>query len=152
MGDDDGGPVGGAVEAQQARCRGAGRQRAEDSGLVAIGGGQRVVVGGRLDEGPLAVGQTERGGELVAAAARGRGRTHLSAGTARSTSIARRSVACASRPSSYRTHLPDGSGSAKIDQNITQALGRSRGGLTCKIHLAGEGGRRPLALLITLGQ
>ncbi|MET9647301.1 IS5 family transposase [Streptomyces syringium] len=30
--------------------------------------------------------------------------------------------------------------------------GRSRGGLTCKIHLAGEGGRRPLALLITPGQ
>ncbi|QUC63479.1 IS5 family transposase [Streptomyces sp. A2-16] len=33
-----------------------------------------------------------------------------------------------------------------------QGLGRSRGGLTCKIHLAGEGGRRPLALLITPGQ
>ncbi|SFN69639.1 Transposase [Streptomyces sp. cf124] len=28
----------------------------------------------------------------------------------------------------------------------------ARGGLTCKIHLAGEGGRRPLALLITPGQ
>jgi transposase len=26
------------------------------------------------------------------------------------------------------------------------------GGLTCKIHLAGEGGRRPLSLLITSGQ
>ncbi|MER5527248.1 IS5 family transposase [Streptomyces sp. NPDC002677] len=33
-----------------------------------------------------------------------------------------------------------------------EGLGRSRGGLTCKIHLAGEGGRRPLALLITPGQ
>ncbi|MFD9369875.1 IS5 family transposase [Streptomyces sp. NPDC060020] len=33
-----------------------------------------------------------------------------------------------------------------------RGLGRSRGGLTCKIHLAGEGGRRPLALLITPGQ
>lgn len=33
-----------------------------------------------------------------------------------------------------------------------EELGRSRGGLTCKIHLAGEGGRRPLALLITPGQ
>lgn len=32
-----------------------------------------------------------------------------------------------------------------------EGLGRSRGGLTCKIHLAGEGGRRPLALLITPG-
>ncbi|WP_184735641.1 IS5 family transposase [Streptomyces netropsis] len=33
-----------------------------------------------------------------------------------------------------------------------EGLGRSRGGPTCKIHLAGEGGRRPLALLITPGQ
>ncbi|MFD5762875.1 IS5 family transposase [Streptomyces sp. NPDC127044] len=33
-----------------------------------------------------------------------------------------------------------------------EALGRSRGGLTCKIHLAGEGGRRPLAFIITPGQ
>lgn len=33
-----------------------------------------------------------------------------------------------------------------------EALGRSRGGLTTKIHLASEGGRRPLALLITPGQ
>ncbi|MFF5486090.1 IS5 family transposase [Streptomyces virginiae] len=30
--------------------------------------------------------------------------------------------------------------------------GRSRGGLNCKIHLAGEGGRRPLAFVITPGQ
>ncbi|MFE6064501.1 IS5 family transposase [Streptomyces sp. NPDC056431] len=33
-----------------------------------------------------------------------------------------------------------------------EALGRSRGGLTCKIHLASEGGRRPLAFVITPGQ
>ncbi|KPI05977.1 putative transposase IS4/IS5 family [Actinobacteria bacterium OV450] len=33
-----------------------------------------------------------------------------------------------------------------------EGLGRSRGGLTFKIHLAGEGGLRPLALLITPGQ
>ncbi|MEU4931935.1 IS5 family transposase [Streptomyces yokosukanensis] len=33
-----------------------------------------------------------------------------------------------------------------------EALGRSRGGLTAKIHLAGEGGRRPLAMLLTPGQ
>ncbi|MCX4426067.1 IS5 family transposase [Streptomyces mirabilis] len=33
-----------------------------------------------------------------------------------------------------------------------EGLGRSRGGLTCKIHLAGEGRRRPLAFLITPGQ
>lgn len=33
-----------------------------------------------------------------------------------------------------------------------EALGPSRGGLTTKIHLAGEGGLRPLALLVTPGQ
>ncbi|GAA2726721.1 IS5 family transposase [Streptomyces luteosporeus] len=33
-----------------------------------------------------------------------------------------------------------------------EALGRSRGGLTTKIHLAGEGGLRPLAMLVTPGQ
>ncbi|MCZ0992209.1 IS5 family transposase [Streptomyces noursei] len=33
-----------------------------------------------------------------------------------------------------------------------EGLGRSRGGLTTKIHLVGEGGLRPLALLITPGQ
>lgn len=33
-----------------------------------------------------------------------------------------------------------------------ERLNRSRGGLTCKIHLAGEGGLRPLALLISPGQ
>ncbi|KUM67405.1 IS5 family transposase [Streptomyces curacoi] len=33
-----------------------------------------------------------------------------------------------------------------------EALGRSRGGFTTKIHLASEGGRRPLALLVTPGQ
>jgi transposase len=33
-----------------------------------------------------------------------------------------------------------------------EGLGRSRGGLTTKIHLVGEGGRRPLAVLITPGQ
>jgi transposase len=33
-----------------------------------------------------------------------------------------------------------------------EALRRSRGGLTCKIHLAGEGGCRPLGFVITPGQ
>ncbi|GAA1302528.1 IS5 family transposase [Streptomyces sanglieri] len=42
--------------------------------------------------------------------------------------------------STPRQHRPD------------EGLGRSRGGLTCKIHLAGEGSRRPLSLLITPGQ
>ncbi|MGW7578873.1 IS5 family transposase [Streptomyces sp. NPDC054765] len=33
-----------------------------------------------------------------------------------------------------------------------EALGRSRGGFTCKIHLASQGGRHPLAFVITPGQ
>ncbi|MEU5581027.1 IS5 family transposase [Streptomyces huasconensis] len=33
-----------------------------------------------------------------------------------------------------------------------EGLGRSRGGLTTKIHLSGEGGRHPLAILVTSGQ
>ncbi|MER7314775.1 MULTISPECIES: IS5 family transposase [Streptomyces] len=33
-----------------------------------------------------------------------------------------------------------------------EGLGRSRGGLTCKIHLAGEGACRPMAFLLTPGQ
>ncbi|MFI9046980.1 IS5 family transposase [Streptomyces sp. NPDC053427] len=39
-----------------------------------------------------------------------------------------------------------------VHHRSDEALGRSRGGLTCKIHLAGEGGRRPLAFVITPGQ
>lgn len=39
-----------------------------------------------------------------------------------------------------------------VRHRADEALGRSRGGLTCKIHLAGEGGRRPLASVITPGQ
>jgi transposase len=42
--------------------------------------------------------------------------------------------------STPRQHRPD------------EGLGRSRGGLTCKIHLAGEGGCRPLSFVITPGQ
>lgn len=42
--------------------------------------------------------------------------------------------------STPRNHRPD------------EGLGRSRGGLTCKIHLAGEGGCRPPAFLVTPGQ
>ncbi|MFF3175693.1 IS5 family transposase [Streptomyces sp. NPDC057900] len=42
--------------------------------------------------------------------------------------------------STPRNHRPD------------EGLGRSRGGLTCKIHLASEGGCRPLAFLVTPGQ
>ncbi|MEE4420538.1 IS5 family transposase [Streptomyces bugieae] len=39
-----------------------------------------------------------------------------------------------------------------VQHRSDEALGRSRGGLTCKIHLAGEGGRRPRAFVITPGQ
>ncbi len=39
-----------------------------------------------------------------------------------------------------------------VQHRSDEALGRSRGGLTCKIHLASEGGRRPLAFVITPGQ
>ncbi|MEU9799865.1 IS5 family transposase [Streptomyces sp. NPDC051000] len=42
--------------------------------------------------------------------------------------------------------------STPAQHRTDEALGRSRGGLTCKIHLAGEGGRRPLAFVITPGQ
>ncbi|WP_331740408.1 IS5 family transposase (plasmid) [Streptomyces sp. NBC_00015] len=42
--------------------------------------------------------------------------------------------------STSRQHRPD------------EGLGRSRGGLTSKIHLASDGGCRPLALLVTPGQ
>ncbi|MFD9603378.1 IS5 family transposase [Streptomyces sp. NBC_01224] len=45
-----------------------------------------------------------------------------------------------------------GSRSTPRRHRADEALGRSRGGLTCKIHLAGEGGRRPLASVITPGQ
>ncbi|MFH9396358.1 IS5 family transposase [Streptomyces sp. NPDC017556] len=52
----------------------------------------------------------------------------------------RRAPRIAKRRSTPRQHRPD------------EGLGRSRGGLTCKIHLAAEGGLRPLALLITPSQ
>jgi hypothetical protein len=32
------------------------------------------------------------------------------------------------------------------------AFGRSRGGLSCKLHLAVEGGQRPLSIVVTAGQ
>ncbi len=39
-----------------------------------------------------------------------------------------------------------------VSHRVDEALGRSRGGFTCKIHLASEGGQRPRALVITPGQ
>jgi transposase len=35
---------------------------------------------------------------------------------------------------------------------VDHALGRSRGGLSCKLHLAVEGGQRPLLIVVTAGQ
>ncbi|MGW1501188.1 IS5 family transposase [Streptomyces mirabilis] len=52
----------------------------------------------------------------------------------------RRAPRIPKRRSLPRQHRPD------------EGLGRSRGGLTLQIHLAGEGGCRPLAFLVTPGQ
>ncbi|MFJ4895996.1 transposase [Streptomyces sp. NPDC088788] len=43
-------------------------------------------------------------------------------------------------------------GSHRPDEPYDHALGRSRGGLTTKIHLACDGKGRPLAILLTPGQ
>ncbi|WP_329536733.1 IS5 family transposase (plasmid) [Streptomyces sp. NBC_01450] len=48
--------------------------------------------------------------------------------------------------------LIPGKRSRPAQHQSDEALGRSRGGLSTKIHLAGEGGLRPLALLVTPGQ
>jgi transposase len=45
-----------------------------------------------------------------------------------------------------------GGHSRPAQHRADEGLGRSRGGLSTKIHLAGEGGLRPLALLLTPGQ
>lgn len=38
------------------------------------------------------------------------------------------------------------------DEPADHALGRSRGGLSTKVHLASDGRARPLALVVTAGQ
>ncbi|MFB7788558.1 IS5 family transposase [Streptomyces vinaceus] len=50
--------------------------------------------------------------------------------------------------------MPNGSDWSRTCQrrDSDEGLGRSRGGLTCKIHLASEGGCRPMAFLLTPGQ
>lgn len=68
-----------------------------------------------------------------------RGLHHLPGPPARRRSTQETAVAAGKRRTP-RPHRPD------------EGLGRSRGGLACKIHLTGEVGRRPLALLITPGQ
>jgi hypothetical protein len=41
---------------------------------------------------------------------------------------------------------------ARPDSSPTRDSDAPGGGLTCKMHLAGEGGRRPLSFVITPGQ
>ncbi|WP_229917627.1 IS5 family transposase [Streptomyces canarius] len=43
-------------------------------------------------------------------------------------------------------------GAARSGESADHALGRSRGGLSTKLHLAADGGARPLAFTITAGQ
>ncbi|MGA5559467.1 IS5 family transposase [Streptomyces lavendulocolor] len=43
-------------------------------------------------------------------------------------------------------------GAARPGEPADHALGRSRGGLTTKVHLAADGGARPLAFTVTAGQ
>ncbi|MFG2408298.1 IS5 family transposase [Streptomyces brevispora] len=50
-----------------------------------------------------------------------------------------------------KPHVPK-KGTTPRQHRPDEGLGRSRGGLTSKIHLAGEGGCRPLAFVITPGQ
>ncbi|WP_435887559.1 transposase [Streptomyces antimycoticus] len=55
------------------------------------------------------------------------------------------------RPPARRRHRPK-RGRHQQDEPDDHALGRSRGGLTTKIHLACDGRGRPLAILLTPGQ
>ncbi|MGW5986134.1 IS5 family transposase [Streptomyces anulatus] len=55
------------------------------------------------------------------------------------------------RPPACRRHWPK-RGRQQRDEPDDHALGRSRGGLTTKIHLACDGKGRPLAILVTPGQ
>ncbi|MGC9502069.1 IS5 family transposase, partial [Streptomyces sp. WG7] len=55
------------------------------------------------------------------------------------------------RPPARRRHRPK-RGTHRRDEPYDHALGRSRGGLTTKIHLACDGKGRPLAVLLTPGQ
>ncbi|WP_078912778.1 IS5 family transposase [Streptomyces sp. NRRL S-646] len=48
--------------------------------------------------------------------------------------------------------LKPGKRTQPVRHRPDEAVGRSRGGLSTKIHLAGQGGLRPLALLVTPGQ
>ncbi|MGW3397842.1 IS5 family transposase [Streptomyces hydrogenans] len=87
--------------------------------------------------------------QAVQADADGRGRIDWSMVSVDSTSCrAHQHAAGASR----RTPRVPKRRSAPRQHRSDEGLDRSRGGLISKIHLAGEGGLRPLALLITPGQ
>ena len=46
----------------------------------------------------------------------------------------------------------NGNGATCSGEPADHALGRSRGGLSTKIHLAADGGARPLAFTVSAGQ
>ncbi|MFJ9419738.1 IS5 family transposase [Streptomyces sp. NPDC101227] len=52
----------------------------------------------------------------------------------------------------HRPALKPGRRARPAEHRPHEGIGRSRGGLTTKIHLASEGGCRPLAILVTPGQ
>src|SRR3954449_8552169 len=66
------------------------------------------------------------------------------------------------RPSPGRISTPLAPGTTKLQRELPggvadigpndHGLGRSRGGLTTKLHLACEQGQRPLSLIVTAGQ
>jgi transposase len=66
-------------------------------------------------------------------------------------------VVWSTRPSSGPTSTPPGpeKGTVQLPRSaaeVDQALGRSRGGRTTKVHLAADGRGRPLAMVVTAGQ
>jgi transposase len=69
----------------------------------------------------------------------------VDSGTAR----AHQHAAGARRDGSAQKEPPGG---ASGPEPAGHALGRSRGGLTCKFHLAAEQGQKPLAVIVTAGQ
>ncbi len=69
----------------------------------------------------------------------------VDSGTAR----AHQHAAGARRDGSAQKEPPGGAGAPEPGDH---ALGRSRGGLTCKSHLAVEQGQKPLAVIVTAGQ
>ncbi|MFE4994068.1 IS5 family transposase [Streptomyces mirabilis] len=94
-------------------------------------------------------GTWERILQAVQADADAVGRIDWSMGSVDSTSCRAHQHAAGARTLAPRIH---GQRGRPAQHRHDEALRRSRGGFTCKIHLAGEGGRRPLAFVITPGQ